>query len=76
MASDEEDASDANENRKSAPDLAADADNAAFESAESVPFSREFVGFTGGAGYGHKWLVRAPELKLVVRDFVGKAVLR
>jgi len=71
-----EDASDANENRKSAPDLAAIGSDNAIDSVATVPFSREFVGFTGGAGYRHKWLVRAPELKLVVKDFVEKAVLR
>lgn len=34
-------------------------------------FYREFVGFTGRAGYSHKWLVKAPELPLIVKEFVG-----
>jgi len=75
---DEDDASDANENRKSAPDLAAigaRSDHSS-DSSENISFRREFVGFTGRAGYRHKWLVRAPELKLVVRDFIGDSVLR
>ena len=66
--------SDANENRKSAPDLA-NGEIPSFQALRSSPlsvqFRREFVGFTGHAGYRHKWLVRAPELQPIVRDFIG-----
>jgi len=39
--------------------------------AHGLPFRRQFVGFTGRAGYRHKWLVRAPEIQPVIRDFIG-----
>jgi len=66
--------SDANENDKSAPNLAngdLGVDAGAHAHLPVAQFQREFVGFTGGAGYRHKWLVRAPELVPIVRDFVG-----
>ena len=44
---------------------------ASLEAHRDVAFRRQFVGFTGGAGYKHKWLVKAPELEHIVRDFIG-----
>ena len=67
--------SDANDNSKSALDVS-NRDSSPPSDAHSViptsdQFRREFVGFTGGVGYRHKWLVRAPEMEPIVRDFVG-----
>ena len=65
--------SDANENRMLAPDLPNGQIPSlhALASSPLIQFRREFVGFTGHAGYRHKWLVRAPELQPIVRDFIG-----
>jgi len=67
---------DANDNDKTAFELSLNVGNEdgranGASTLESLPFRRQFVGFTGRSGYRHKWLVRAPEMPPVVRDFFG-----